>query len=66
MGIPSGSDLIGDFDYGSGDRIQVSSTITQSNVADSTGGAVITFSNGATVTLTGVQASSVSDAWFIA
>jgi hypothetical protein len=63
MGTPSGNDTIGDFDNALGDQISLASGITWS-AADVSGSAVVTFSNGATVTLTGVAAASVVDGWF--
>ena len=43
--------------------LSVSSSVTYST-ADGSGGAVITFSTGATVTLTGISAASISSDWF--
>lgn len=63
MGTPSGNDTISDFDFSAGDLISRTSGITWS-AADVNSVAVVTFSNGATVTLTGIAAASVVDGWF--
>jgi Ca2+-binding RTX toxin-like protein len=63
MGSPDGADTISDFDYSAGDRMRLSSGITWS-AADVNSVAVVTFSTGGTVTLTGVTSSSVVDGWF--
>jgi len=64
MGVPDGADTISDFDYAAGDRISLAAGVTWSS-ADVAGVAVVTFSTGATVTLTGVTSSSVVGDWFI-
>ena len=58
----NGNDTIGDFSYADGDRIVQGSAT--SSIVDSSGGALITFQNGNTITLVGVSASSVTTDYF--
>jgi Ca2+-binding RTX toxin-like protein len=62
FGDASGNDTIGDFSYSEGDRIVQGSAT--SSIADSSGGALITFQSGNTITLVGVSASSVTTDYF--
>src|SRR3546814_2662583 len=55
MGVPDGADTVADFDFAAGDRIGIAQGVTWTT-ADVAGVAVVTFSNGASVTLTGNSA----------
>ena len=62
FGDTNGNDTIADFSYADGDRIVQGSAT--SSIVDSSGGALITFQNGNTITLIGVTASSVTTDYF--
>ncbi|HYH17645.1 MAG TPA: DUF1566 domain-containing protein [Azospirillum sp.] len=64
FGVGSGADTVTDFSYSEGDRIVRSSGMTWT-ASDGSGGAVVSLSNGAQVTLTGVKASAVTADWFV-
>ncbi|WP_169732782.1 DUF4347 domain-containing protein [Azospirillum halopraeferens] len=64
FGIGGGHDVIGDFSAAEGDRMRVVDGLTWT-VADGGAGAVVTFSSGDTVTLTGIAARDVADTWFL-
>ncbi len=57
-----GNDTIQDLNIAEGDRIQAGARLS---IIDGTSGAVVTFTDGATVTLVGVSASSVTDGAFL-
>src|SRR3546814_2473809 len=52
MGVPDGADTVADFDFAAGDRIGIAQGVTWTTAAVA-GVAVVTFSTGASVTLTG-------------
>ena len=60
--IGKGDDVIADFDFDEGDLLRSRQDVD--SIADGGDGAVITFENGATVTLVGVSADSVTDDYF--
>ncbi|MGQ9370037.1 DUF4347 domain-containing protein [Azospirillum sp. ST 5-10] len=63
FGPLSGADTITDFSGAEGDRLQVAAGTTWT-IADGDAGAVVVFSTGDQVTLTGVRAVDISDSWF--
>ena len=64
--VNGGHDTVADFSYAQGDRIAVASGLTRMVGSNGAGDAVITFSDGSSTTLLGVQASQVTENWFLA
>jgi Ca2+-binding RTX toxin-like protein len=60
--MDSGDDVIGDFDTGVD---KISTSLTRTSTTASGSDSVITFSDGSTLTLTGVSASAVTDSLFL-
>ncbi|HEY0838368.1 MAG TPA: M10 family metallopeptidase [Azospirillum sp.] len=61
----NGNDVVADFNAAEGDRMALSAGVTYA-VGAGSGGALVTFSTGATVTLTGFSATQVTADWFSA
>ncbi len=62
--VNSGRDVILGFDQAEGDRLVLEGGQTYTTSANADGSALLTLSCGGTVTLAGVQASQVNDAFF--
>ncbi len=60
-----GSDRIGDFSFSAGDRIVIPIGVSVTITTGPTGDAVVTLSNGVTITLAGIAPGTVAGEWFL-
>jgi serralysin len=61
----SGVDLVSDFNFGEGDRIQLASGMTYTVAMAANGDTMIVFADGGNATLAGIRSSQVSADWFV-